>query len=497
MKSRKIVVVGAGPGGLTAAMILARHGYEVEVFEKQPVVGGRNASLELGGYTFDLGPTFLMMTYILEDVFALAGRDLASCLEMRSLDPLYRLVFGDGTPFFPTRDRAAMVEQIERLFPGSGRGYERYLAREKEKFARIKPCLQVPYGRLADYATMRILRAMPYLDLHRNLFPYLGRYFDDDRLKLSFTFQAKYLGMSPWRCPALFSIISYIEHEGGVHHPIGGLNRISKAMAQIVEEHGGRIHLARGVRRIVVRGGRAVGVELEEGGEVLADDVVLNADFGHAMTHLVPREALRRWTPERLERKSFSCSTFMLYLGVKKRYDVPHHNIVFSPDYKRNVTEIAEELKLSEEPSFYIQNACATDPGLAPEGKSTIYVLVPVPNNRSGIDWEREKDRYRDKVLDLCERRGGLTGLRQNIEEERVITPRDWEEKAFVYRGATFNLGHGIDQMLYFRPHNQFEEIDRLFLVGGGTHPGSGLPTIVESGRISADLILSRDARTS
>ena len=185
----------------------------------------------------------------------------------------------------------------------------------------------------------------------------------------------------------------------------------------------------------------------------------------------------------------------MLYLGVDRQYEaLPHHSILFARDYKRNVDDISERLVLSEDPSVYVQNASVTDPTLAPEGHSTIYLLVPVANNRSHIDWEREQDRYRDLAIRLAEERGGFTDLSKHIVVERRITPQQFERDVHVYRGAVFNLAHSFDQMLLFRPHNAFEEVDRLYLVGGGTHPGSGLPTIYESGRISAGLILKRDA---
>ena len=496
MPKKRVVIVGAGPGGLTAGMLLASKGYDVQLYEKDSAVGGRNQALRLCPYTFDTVPTFLMMKFILDEVFELAGRDVHDYLDIRSIDPLYRLEFsGSGKTFFPTHDRAKMTAQIEQLFPGNSKGLERYMAYEAGKFDKIVPCLQVPYASPLDYARPRFLGALPVIDAHFDLFKHLGRYFDDDDLKTSFTFQAKYLGMSPWECPATFSIISYIEHSGGIFHTIGGLNQISHAMARVIEEEGGQIHLDAPVKQVIVRGGQAAGVELEGGEQVFADYVVLNADFAHAMCKLVPGARLRRWTPQKLEGKSFSCSTFMLYLGIDKVYDeVPHHNIIFASDYRRNIDEITRSMKLSEEPSIYIQNASVTDPTLAPEGHSTIYILVPIANNRSGIDWAAVKDRYRDKVLELAETRGKLTDLRQHIVEERVITPADWESDYNVYRGAVFNLGHTLTQMLYFRPHNAFEELDRCYLVGGGTHPGSGLPTIYESGRISAGLIIKRDA---
>jgi len=491
MKKNKVAIIGAGPGGLTAGMILAHQGYQVDIFERDASVGGRNARMTLDGkYHFDVGPTFLMMRFILEEVFALTGRKTADYLDIRSLDPLYRLQFADGRAFLPTLDKERMREQIERLFPGNYEGYQRFLEREAKKFDMVTPCLQIPYGKLTDLLHTRLLKAAPYLDVHRGLFDYLGDYFENEQLRISFTFQAKYLGMSPWLCPATFSIIGFIEHTGGIHHPIGGLNRISHAMAKVVEEDGGKIHLSTPVQQVKVRDGRAVGVQLQDGTTVSADHVVVNADFGHAVHTLFPRESLRRWTPEKLQKKGFSCSTFMLYLGVDKKYDIPHHNVCFAPDYKLNVKEIAEKLVLSEDPSIYVQNASITDPTLAPEGHSTVYILVPIANQRSGIDWNEVKGRFRDKVLELAEQRAGMEDLRKHIVVERMITPANWAANG-VHEGATFNLAHNLGQMLYLRPHNAFNDIKDCYLVGGGTHPGSGLPTIYESGRISANLIMN------
>ncbi|MGA1795471.1 MAG: phytoene desaturase family protein [bacterium] len=491
MNKKRVVIIGAGPGGLTAGMLLASKGFEVRIFEKQDYIGGRNGALHMNGYTFDIGPTFLMMKFILEEVFAMAGRRIEDYLDIKEVDPMYRLVYSGGREFLPSHaDHDATMQQLDALFPGSATGYRKFLEREKTKFHRMMPCLQVPYESYSDLFSGRIFRAAPYLDAHKSIFSHMKRYFNDDELRISFTFQAKYLGMSPWECPGIFSIISYIEHDGGIWHPIGGLNQISQAMAKVIEEYGGRLFVSQGVKELLVEDKKAVGVLLENGEKVVADHIIINADFAYAMNHLVNREHLAKWTPEYVEKKKYSCSTFMLYLGVNREYsDIPHHNILFADDYKRNLTEISKTKVLSEDPSVYFQNACGTDPTLAPKGKSTIYVLVPVPNNTATIDWDNEWEGFRERVIHICESKGGLRDLRKHIEVEKVISPATWEKEKFVYNGATFNLAHNVGQMLMFRPHNRFEDIGNCYLVGGGTHPGSGLPTIYESGRITSDII--------
>jgi len=491
---KKIIIVGAGPGGLAAGMILASKGYSVDIYERQNEVGGRNSFFRLGSYVFDIGPTFFMMKDVLETVFRKSGKKLEDFVEVVRLDPMYRLKFADGRELYPSPDKEKMKQTMEKFSKGSFNGYLKYLEKEKKKYDKLIPCLAIPYGKISDFFSKHLLAAIPYLDAHTSLYKVLSRYFDDPDTRIAFTFQAKYIGMSPWSAPGTFSIISYIEHGGGIYHVMGGLNRLSHGMAEAFKQSKGRIHLSSPVKKIAVENGRATGVEFEDGRTEKADYVVINADFAHAMTEIVDEKDRKKWTDQNLAGKDYSCSTFMLYLGVKKEFkDIAHHSIIFAKDYKRNVDEITKGMILSEDFSFYVQNASITDKTLAPEGKSTIYVLVPVPNNKSHIDWDKDKHIFRNRVIEALETRGGYQGLRENIEEEKIITPKDWKADHSVYLGATFNLAHNVGQMLYFRPHNEFEEFNNCYLVGGGTHPGSGLPTIYESGRISAELIMKKD----
>lgn len=486
--AKKIVVIGAGPGGLTTAMLLASRGFQVVVLEKKAVIGGRNAALRLRDFTFDTGPTFLMLKEILDEIFEAAGRKSEAYLKFMRLEPMYRLQFSNIV-LETTTDRDRMRERIEALFPGQGRGLDRYYAAEGRRFRYMYPCLQKDYSSFREFFSREFRRALPHLALGRSLMSVLGDYFGPEQLRLAFTFQAKYLGMSPWECPGAFGILSLIEHAFGIYHVLGGLSEISAAMAKVIAEWGGEIRPAAGVKQLLLAGRDVKGVILENGERLAADAVVINADFAHAMTRLVPEGTLRIYTPESLRRRRYSCSAFMLYLGLDKIYDLPHHNIVFADDYRGYVADIFRRLRLPQDISFYIRNASIHDPALAPPEKSAVYVLVPVPNQSAGIDWEKEQAGFRKLVLAAIAAKTSMRDIEKHIVAEKIITPGNWERDYDIFYGATFNLAHTLRQMLYFRPHNRFEEFRNCYLAGGGTHPGSGLPTIYESGRISANLI--------
>lgn len=492
MGTKTVAIVGAGPGGLAAAMLLAKHGLKVKVFEKASQIGGRNAEVVLGDYRFDLGPTFLMMKFLLDELFETVGRKSNAYLEFRRLDPMYRLLFDEKTMLVRTSPED-MRAAIEAAFPGEGAGLDAFLSSEKKRFQKLYPCLQKDFGSIFSMLHPRLLKAAPHVAAGRSLYSVLSDYFRSEELRLAFTFQSKYLGMSPWDCPGLFAMIPYTEHAHGIYHVQGGLCRIPEAFAKVAMEDGAEVHTSSPVKRVLVERGASCGVELESGERIAADDVVINADFGYAMQHLFPSETLGKYAPAKLKKRKFSCSTFMMYLGIDRVYpEAEHHMIVFARDYKKCLDDITRTKTVSEDLSVYIRNAAPLDPQCAPQGHSALYILAPVPNNTSGIDWEKHRAAYREMILSLLESRTPYKNLRQHIRKELIVTPADWETQRSVFLGATFNMSHDWSQMLHLRPHNQFEIVRNTYLVGGGTHPGSGLPTIFESARISSNLILKK-----
>lgn len=475
----KIIIVGAGPGGLTAGMILANAGYDVQIFEKEKTVGGRNACIEEKGFKFDIGPTFLMLKKVLDEVFSESGEDINKYLKFYDLDPMYNLVFKD-TSIKISREHKKTREEIKKNFPGEEIGFDKLIKREEKRYQAAYPCLQEDYSSFFKLFNKKLLKFIPKLSFPNSMHTELGKYFKNEDLKMAFTFQSKYLGMSPWDCPAAYMMIPFIEHNFGIQHVKGGLSEISFAMQKVIEKKGGKINFNSEVKKIEDKK-----IILKNGEEIFGDKVIVNADVGYALKNLLHKKDLSK--------KDFSCSTFMLYLGINKKLNWEHHTIYFSNNYKKFVDSIFKDKTINEDVSIYVRNASITDETLAPKGMSNIYVLVPMPNNKSGIKWDKKLNKkMRDLILKKIKEKTGFD-IEKHIVYEKIITPKDWEEKYNVFLGATFNLAHSLNQMLYFRPHNQLDK--NTFLVGGGTHPGSGLPTIYESGRIAGKLILKQDKK--
>lgn len=493
----RVAIVGAGPGGLSVAMLLAAAGLEVTILESQPVIGGRTRRLEAGPYSFDCGPTFFMMPYVLEEIFGAVGMATSDFVEMKRLDPMYRLLIGNDRGTAPTQidttgDLQKMAAQLERVQPGDGAAFLRFIADNRKKLALMEPILRSPIRGLSDLMTLDAMKVAPVLRPWESIYTHLTRYFKAEESRLAMSFQSKYLGMSPFECPSLFSILPFIEYEYGVWHPIGGCNALTAAMAEACTRLGARIETASPVQRILFEGQRACGVVVR-GEERRFDHVVVNADATWALKNLIP-ESLR--TPGHkdaaLDAKRYSCSTFMLYLGMEGEIDLPHHTIYTSKKYRQNLADIGEG-RLSDDASFYVCNPSRIDPTLAPEGDSALYVLLPTANTKAAkdgapIDWKKSAPALREETLARLESVMGIPDAAKRVKAEIMFTPDDWRAQN-INHGATFNLAHNITQMLHWRPQHKLQGFENLWTVGGGTHPGSGLPVIFLASEITSRLL--------
>ncbi|MBS0187853.1 MAG: phytoene desaturase [Planctomycetes bacterium] len=516
MKSsgQSVAIIGAGPGGLAAAVLLASSGAKVTVFESQDRIGGRTARITArgtdgGAYHFDTGPTFFMMPYVLEEVFAAAGRRLGDYVELKRLDPMYRLLMigrgGDGKPLTidTTQDIAEMSRRLAKINQKDGENFPRFIADNRYKLRHSESILRNPIRSPLDLFGKNLwldtLKVGPVLRPDLSVHQLLGKYFTDPATKLAVSFQSKYLGMSPYDCPSLFTILPFIEYEYGVWHPMGGCNALMQAMADVAVEYGAEIRTGTPVEKIEFQGQRASGVVT--GGRTQSfDHVVINADATWAMKKLIPENvraaAGRSYADGTLDTRKYSCSTFMLYLGVEGKVNLPHHTICIAENYEGNLDQITRTGALPQEPSFYVCNPSGIDPSLAPEGNSALYVLVPIANlqqaGAAGVQWPKEQSAYRELAIKRMESVLGESALGKNFREriraEVMYTPETWKGMNINF-GATFNLAHNLGQMLHKRPQNKLPFAENVYLVGGGTHPGSGLPTIFLSSQISSRML--------
>ncbi|MFG0286290.1 MAG: phytoene desaturase family protein [Phycisphaerales bacterium JB039] len=497
--SGRVAVVGAGPGGLAAAVLLAGRGLDVTIYERQPVIGGRTSRIQQDGFSFDLGPTFFLMPHVLDEIFSAVGRRLADYVDLRRLDPMYRLVIGQPGGQDITIDATQDVEQMRQRLGSvhgpDGAAFGRFIADNRRKLDRMEPILRRPIRSPLDLVRPDAVRALSSLKLGQSVDDLNGRYFEHPAVRLAVGFQSKYLGMSPYECPSLFTILPFIEYEYGVWHPIGGCSALMRALADVLVELGGRIETDTPVERLRFDGDRIAGVELggrRDGAFEPCDQLVINADATWAIKKFFPESMRRGDTDAGLDGKRYSCSTYMLYLGVDGAVDLPHHTIRTAPDYRGNLEDIGRAGgaggSLSEDPSFYICNPSPIDPSLAPPGASSLYILVPTPNTRAPIDWQAERDAMRHRILGRISEVLGVD-LAGRIRTEHSVTPADWAAMN-INHGATFNLAHSLDQMLHRRPQHKLPYVRNGWLVGGGTHPGSGLPVIFLSAQITAGMML-------
>jgi len=477
------VVIGAGFGGLAAAVRLGARGYRVTVLEQLDAPGGRAYVHRQDGFTFDAGPTIVTAPFLFEELWALAGRRFSDDIDLRAMSPFYRIRFHDGRAFDYSGDAEAMRTQVAALAPADVAGYERFM-RQSEAIYRVgfEQLGHVPFDSIADMA--RVVPDLLRLKSYRTVYAEVSKHVADERLRVVLSFHPLLIGANPFAVTSVYSLIAFLERRYGVHYVMGGTGRLVQGLAALIEGQGGRIRCGARVAAITLSGRTATGVRLTDGECIAADVVVSNADSAWTYRHLLPASARRRWTDERIEKSRYSMSLFVWYFGTRTRYpDVLHHTILLGPRYRELLEDIFERKVLADDFSLYLHRPTASDPALAPPGCDAFYVLSPVPHLGADVDWRERAEPYRRAIARHLSSTL-LPDLERNIVTSRVTTPQDFQDRLLSYRGAAFGFEPVLTQSAWFRPHNRSEDIERLFLVGAGTHPGAGLPGVLSSARI-------------
>ena len=489
----KVIIIGSGFGGLGAAARLAAQGYDVEIFEKRDKPGGRAYVYEQNGFKFDGGPTVITAPFMFDDIFEAADRKREDYVEFTPLDPFYRIFDHNGKAFDYNNDPEFIADEIRKWNPDDVDGYGRFMQTTQAIFQKgFVELADKPFLHVSDM--LKVAPDLIRLQSHKSVYKYVSQFIENDFLRRCFSFHPLLIGGNPFDSSSIYAMIHYLEREWGVHYVMGGTGALVDALVQLIEELNGRFHFNTEVTEIIVKGKHTTGIRLTDGTIRTADHVISNADVAWTYLNLIPSQArsLRnsdfRW--KKLTR--FSMSLVVIYFGTKKLYrhegKLAHHNIILSERYQGLLADIFKGQTLPEDFSLYLHMPTLTDPSIAPDGHEGFYVLAPVPHLGADIDWETAAKPYRDAIMQFLED-NYLPDLQANIVAEHMIDPRHFEQTLNSHMGAAFSIEPILTQSAWFRPHNRSEDIDNLYFVGAGTHPGAGLPGVLSSSKIAEDLI--------
>lgn len=480
---KQAVIVGAGFGGLAAALRARAKGYDVTLVDKLDQLGGRAAVYRRNGFVFDAGPTVITAPFLIDELFALFGRATRDYVEIRPIHPWYRIRFSDGDIFDYGGELAQQLEQIRRFEPADVEGYLKLLERTRRIF-------EVGFVKLGDqpfHNPVTMLKIVPYLYTLQSwlsVHTLVKQYIRNDKLRQVCSFHPLLVGGNPFTTTCIYSLIHYLERQWGVHFAMGGTGAIVSAMGRLMDEVGVERRLGCEAAEIVVENRRARGVRLATGETLPADLVICNADAPAVYKHLIAPQHRRRWTDRAVERMRYSMGLFVLYFGATRTYpDLAHHMILLGPRYRELLDDIFRRKVLADDFSLYLHAPTRTDPSLAPPGCETFYVLAPVPNLQGAVDWSEAGPRLRDRIVDhldatVCPQ------LKQHIVEDFYVTPTHFRDTLNTLHGTGFSIEPVFTQSAYFRFHNKSEDVRGLYFVGAGTHPGAGMPGVLTSAKV-------------
>ena len=488
--SKTAAVVGSGLGGLAAAIRLKAKGYDVDIYEALDQPGGRASVFKKDGYTFDAGPTVITAPYLVAELFELAGKDMRDYIEMIPVDPFYRVVYSDGSQFDYVGDEERILKEIEKISPQDVEGYKK-LAKQAEKIFKVgySELVDHPFEKFTDM--LKIAPKMIQLKNYKSVYSLVSDYIKDERLRQAFSFQPLLIGGNPFDSTSIYLLIHWLERKWGVFYPKGGTTHMVHALVQLFKDMGGRIHLNAPVEEILVDAHKVKGVKVN-GESHLFDAVVCNSDPSFTYMNMIAPEWRKKHTDKRIKKLKPSMSLFVTYFGTKKKYDdIAHHTILLGPRYKGLLNDIFHKYTLPDDFSLYLHAPAKSDPDMAPEGKEAFYVLSPVPNQYSKADWKTLGPLYQEKILKALDS-SYLPGLLDNLELAFSITPDYFEKNLRSVAGSAFGLEPVLRQSAYFRYHNRSEDINNLFFVGASTHPGAGIPGVLNSAKVLEKVLNER-----
>lgn len=486
------VVIGAGFGGLAAAIRLAVRGYRVTIVDRLDQAGGRARVFRQDGFAFDGGPTVVTAPFLFEELWSLCGRRFEDDIDLRPVTPFYRIRFDDGTSFDYTGDPEAMKREIAKFSPEDVDGYITFFDKSQDIFkVGFEALAHVPFGKVGDM--LKIVPAMMKLESYRTVYGLVSKYVKHEKIRQVLSFHPLLVGGNPFNVTSIYTLIAFLERKWGVHYAMGGTGSLVNGLVNLLEGVGGTLRLNADVKEIMVEQGTATGIRLASGETIDADLVISNADIGWTYRYLLPERARTKWTNRRIERLRYSMSLFVWYFGTKRQYpDVAHHTILLGPRYKGLLEDIFENKVLADDFSLYLHRPTATDPSMAPDGCDAFYVLSPVPHLDSGVDWSQQTERYRRAVESYLSNTI-LPGLEHEVVTSVTLTPQGFLDDYLSFKGAAFSVEPVLTQSAYFRPHNKSEDVENLYFVGGGTHPGAGMPGVLSTARVLDTLVPDTD----
>lgn len=487
---KNIIIIGSGFGGLGTASRLLSAGHKVTILEKRDKPGGRAYVYEKNGFRFDGGPTVITAPFMFDDIWEAAGKKRSDYVEFVPCDPFYRIFDHDGVSFDYNNDHDFTLKEIAKRNASDIPGYEEFLNTTKAIFDKgFTELADKPFLKFTDM--LKVAPDLIKLQSYKNVYKYVSQFIKDDFLRQCFSFHPLLVGGNPFDTTSIYAMIHYLEREWGVHYAMGGTGAIVNAFEKLITEQGGEIHVNVEVDEILIKDGKATGVRLGNGEKLDADIVVSNADVAFTYKNLIKPEHRRKYTDKKIERTKYSMSLFVIYFGTKKRYldsGLAHHNIILGKRYKGLLDDIFHKKHVADDFSLYLHMPTITDSSIAPEGHEGFYVLSPVPHLDSGTDWSEFAPVYRDSIMNFLEE-NYLPDLQENLVAEHYIDPLHFQNELNSYKGSAFSVEPILTQSAWFRPHNKSEDVEGLYFVGAGTHPGAGLPGVLSSSIIAQDLI--------